>query len=371
MIPSTTRRLLIHRHDLARTRVDEQPAPTEPAEGEALLAPDHFSLTTNNVTYAAYGAAMRYWDFFPTGDADWGLVPVWGFANVIASNVDGLKTGDRFYGYFPPANVLRVVPQKVGDHGFRDGTEHRQPLSPAYNQYFRCSHDPLYTPDTEAFQAIFRPLFITSFTLADFLADNAWFGAERVVLSSASSKTAYGTAFCMDDGIETIGLTSAANRDFVAGSGCYRRTLTYPELTALDADTPTLYIDFSGDRDLRSTIHHHFRQLTHSCVVGSAQTVELPKKQALPGPAPKFFFAPDQIGKRTKEWGAAAFGQRVGDAWSRFHAHVTDAQRDLLRVVEGHGLDDARQVFAQLLAGRVAPRDGHVIGLDRLRKKLG
>ena len=159
--------------------------------------------------------------------------------------------------------------------------------------------------------------------------------------------------------------TLPANHDFVAESGCYRRTLTYPELTTLDADTPALYIDFSGDRDLRSTIHHHFRQLTHSCVVGSAQTVELPKKQELPGPAPRFFFAPDQIGKRTKEWGAAAFGQRVGDAWSRFHPHVTDAQRDLLRVVEGHGLDGARQVFEQLLAGRVAPREGHVIRMDR------
>ena len=361
----SARRLLVNKHDLTKSRVEEQAPPSEPAAGEALLAPDLFSLTTNNVTYAAYGEAMRYWEFFPTGEDEWGQVPVWGFANVVASKVEGLSAGDRFYGYFPPASVLRVQPVKVGDHGFRDGTAHRQPLPPAYNQYFRCQHDPLYTPDSEAFQAIYRPLFITSFTLADFLADNDWFGAERILLSSASSKTAYGTAFCIGDAVETIGLTSAPNREFVTGSGCYQRTLIYPELESLDAQIPTLYVDFSGDRGLRSSIHHPCSQLKHSCVVGSAQTVELPQKQELPGPPPKFFFAPDQIGKRIGEWGPQGFGEQLGGAWSRFHAHVDDAQRDLLEVVEGQGLEDARQVFEQLLAGRVPPRDGHVIRLDR------
>lgn len=363
MAVQSTQRLLIHKRDLTQMRVDEQPAPSEPAEGEALLAPDLFSLTTNNVTYAAYGEAMQYWDFFPSGDADWGQVPVWGFANVVASAVDGLNIGDRFYGYWPPAAVLRVQPEKVGAQGFRDATPHRQALPAAYNQYFHCQHDRLYTPDSEAFQAIYRPLFITSFTLADFLADNDWFGAKRVLLSSASSKTAYGTAFCIGDGVESIGLTSEGNRAFVAGSGCYQRTVTYSELASLDADTPTLYVDFSGDRELRRSIHHHCRRLMYSSVVGSAQTVELSQKQELPGPAPKFFFAPDQIVKRMGEWGPEVFGQRLGEAWSRFHAHVQDPQRDLLSIEEGEGLDAARQVFEQLLAGRVSPREGHVIRL--------
>jgi len=358
-----TRRLLTHKGELTQMRVDEQAPPSEPAEGEALLAPDLFSLTTNNVTYAAYGEAMRYWDFFPTGDDDWGQVPVWGFANVVASRVDGLSEGDRFYGYWPPATVLRVQPEKVGKQGFRDGMPHRQPLPAAYNQYFRCQHDPLYTPESEAFQAIYRPLFITSFTLADFLADNQWFGAERILISSASSKTAYGTAFCIGNEVETFGLTSEANQAFVANTGGYQRVLTYADITTLDANTSTLYVDFSGDRNLRSTIHHHCSRLTHSCVVGAAQTVELPQKQELPGPAPKFFFAPDQIVKRTKEWGAPVFGERLGYAWSRFHAHVNDPQRDLLRINEGQGLEAARQVFEQLLAGRVTPRQGHVIWL--------
>ena len=362
-------RLLINKQVLTQIRIVQltPPSPATLAPGEVLLAPDLFSLTTNNVTYAAYGAAMRYWDFFPTGDADWGQVPVWGFANVVAAAVEGIREGERFYGYFPPASVLRVQAANVGKRGFRDGTAHRQALPAAYNQYVRCDVDPLYTASSEAFQAIYRPLFITSFTLADFLADNNWFGAQRVVISSASSKTAYGTGFCIGDAVETIGLTSERNREFVAGSGCYRHTLTYAELDTLDAQVPTLYVDFSGDRELRSAIHHHCRELRYSCVVGSAQTVVLPgqapKKQTLPGPAPTFFFAPEQILKRTAEWGAQTFGEKLGNAWSRFGAHVNDPQRELLRIVEGRGLDAAQQVFAQLLAGGVTPQEGHVIRL--------
>ena len=34
---------------------------------------------------------------------------------------------------------------------------------------------------------LLRPLFITSFMLADFLEDNGFFGARQIVVSSASS----------------------------------------------------------------------------------------------------------------------------------------------------------------------------------------
>ena len=46
------------------------------------------AMTKMTVTYAVFGTAMRYWDFFPTGDPDWGCVPVWGFAEVVASTAE-------------------------------------------------------------------------------------------------------------------------------------------------------------------------------------------------------------------------------------------------------------------------------------------
>ena len=44
------------------------------------------------------------------------------------------------------------------------------------------------------YQALLRPLFMLSFLVDDFLAENEFYGARRVMLSSASSKTAFGLA---------------------------------------------------------------------------------------------------------------------------------------------------------------------------------
>lgn len=113
--------------------------------GEVLLKIGRFSLTTNSITYAAFGdAVMKYWQFFPTGDADWGHMPAWGFADVAASNVEGVAVGERFYGYFPIASHLRMQPVRVTQRGFYDGGAHRSELVSAYNQYMRCSHDAGY-----------------------------------------------------------------------------------------------------------------------------------------------------------------------------------------------------------------------------------
>jgi hypothetical protein len=189
-------RLLTRKNALQHSRI-ETLAFAPVGAGEALLAISRVALTTNNITYAAFGEAMQYWDFFPTAQAEWGHMPVWGFADVIASTVPGIEAGERFYGYFPIASHLRVQPVRVTARGFYDGAAHRQPLTSAYNQYTRCSQDPVYRAEDECLQMLLRPLFITSFMLADFLRDNAFFGAKRLLLSSASSKTAYGTAFCL------------------------------------------------------------------------------------------------------------------------------------------------------------------------------
>ena len=46
------------------------------AEGEVRWAIRDFALTANNITYAAFGEAMHYWAFFPTGVEATGCLPV-------------------------------------------------------------------------------------------------------------------------------------------------------------------------------------------------------------------------------------------------------------------------------------------------------
>jgi hypothetical protein len=98
-----TTRLLTGKTALSESKIDHAPlAPL--AEGEVRLKVDRVAVTTNNVTYAVFGDAMQYWNFFPTGSDGWGHVPVWGFADVVESRVPGVEPGERFYGYFPIAS---------------------------------------------------------------------------------------------------------------------------------------------------------------------------------------------------------------------------------------------------------------------------
>lgn len=219
--------VVVERRQLATAalRTRNLPAPEALAEGQALLAVGEFALTANNVTYAALGDALRYWEFFPAGEG-LGIVPVWGFAEVLASRCPGVEPGERFYGYYPMASHLLVAPAQVRGSGFVDASEHRRNLPSVYNQYLRCSSDPLYRASDEALQMLLRPLFTTSFLLDDFLAEHAFFGATDLLLSSASSKTAIGLAFLLQrnraqrgQDYRIVGLTSAGNRAFVEGLG--------------------------------------------------------------------------------------------------------------------------------------------------------
>ncbi len=360
----TVTRLLTRKNDLASTHIqtDEQTLAPE----EIAMRIDRLALTTNNITYAAFGDAMRYWDFFPAPTSGFGHMPVWGFGDVVASSVPGIAVGERFYGYFPIASHLRLRPHRISARGFYDGAEHRQGLTSAYNHYVRCSHDPAYRPEFENHQILLRPLFITSFMLADFLQDNNYFGARQVVFSSASSKTAYGTAFCLQGqaGIEMIALTSPSNRDFVDQLGCYQQVLPYGELASIRTDRPTLYVDFSGDESLRSTLHHHLGEaLVYDCFAGSAQNTQFLRDTDLPGPAPRFYFAPDQIRKRNADWGHETVNRKFNEAQLRFIERVGQAHAPWLQIQEHSGFAAAGELIAALHGGRIDPLKGHVVTL--------
>ncbi len=186
---------LVKRDELRECRIAE----TEPPAvglGEALLRVDSFGLTANNVTYAVMGEAMSYWDFFPAEDG-WGRVPMWGFAEVEASEAEGVETGTRVYGYLPPSSHLLVTPKSANGNGFTDGSPHRAALPSAYHRYLATGSDPFYSARSEDVQMLLRPLFFTSFLIDDQLADEGLTERGPIVISSASSKTAIAAAFLL------------------------------------------------------------------------------------------------------------------------------------------------------------------------------
>jgi hypothetical protein len=359
-------RLISRKGAPAETRIVRSDRLLAPEAGEIILAPDLVSLTTNNITYAAFGDALGYWQFFPAGEPGWGHMPAWGFADVAASQAPGVEAGERYFGFLPIASHVRMRPERVSERGFIDGAAHRKPLVAVYNQYTRCGSDPYYRPQHEALQCLLKPLFLTSYLLADFLADNGFFGARRLVVSSASSKTAYGTAVCLEGGTSArlVALTSPRNLGFVERLGCYHEAVAYEQLAGLPVDEPTLYLDFSGDPALRDRVHRHFgARLVYSCSAGAAQTTEAAPLTAAVGPAPQFFFAPDQVRKRGADWGPTELGRRIGEALLQFYDRVSATPDSWLTLVTAVGYEAAQDVIASLCRGQVSPAEGHVVRL--------
>ena len=341
-------------------------------DGEVRLAVRRFAFTANNITYAAFGDAMNYWKFFPATDNAWGCIPVWGFADVTESRCASIAAGERFYGYYPMASHVTLQPARVSGNGFYDEAPHRTELHPVYNQYVLSSTDPLYSATTEEIQALLRPLFITSFLIDDFLADNDFFGACEagkpgvMLLSSASSKTAYGTAFqlAQRQGIEVIGLTSRGNLDFCNSLGCYHRVLTYDQLDQIAVDAPCIYIDFAGNAGLRHSVHNRFANLKYSCSIGGTHVEQLGAKGAgkdLPGVRATLFFAPAQIKKRSKDWGSASLQAKVLAAWQAFIDRVTRLDEPWLVVRQHQGTATFEAVYQGVLKGSNHPQIGHIL----------
>lgn len=355
-----TQTVQVKRGALGETRIAEYPdAPL--GDGEVRLKVESFSVTANNVTYAVAGDAFGYWNFFP-GEGDWGVVPMWGHAVVTESRYPEIAVGERVYGYLPMGDSLDVLPTGVSAGGFTDAAAHRQPMSPIYNQYSRLAADPEHDPAREGERMIFGPLFKTGFLIESFMRREGWFGAEAVVLTSASSKTAMGLASVTrhrSPGIRLIGLTSAGNVDFVRRGGFYDQVLAYDDPGSLPQIASVL-VDFAGNSGLIHGVHTTLGDhLKYSCTVGATHVGAGfgQDRGPLPGPVPVLFFAPDHAVAAIKELGPRAFGEAVGESWLRFIAEAGGA----LTIDERHGLEAARDAYLATLAGRADPAVGIVI----------
>jgi hypothetical protein len=339
--------LLVKRDDLSAIAASTRDA--SPGAGEVLLRIDGFALTANNMTYAAHGVDMAYWGFFPAPEG-FGIVPVWGFATVVESRVDGIAPGARFYGYWPMASHALVTPVKLGPHGFTDGAVHRRQLPPVYNGYVAASA--AFGP--EAIQSLFRPLYTTSFVLDAMLAASP---AATLVLTSASSKTALGLAQAAKGRQRIIGLTAPGNRDFVAATGYYDAIIDYADAGSLAGEAgPVALIDFSGNGAVRHAVHCALGdRLIESHVVGDTHW-DAANSNDLPGVAPRLFFAPSVIVERIAEWGQAGFESRLAAAWTGFIAST-----GWLQVEAGEGTEAAVTAWQALAAGQIDPAKGIVL----------
>jgi len=355
--------MLVRKDALEKVAIDQAIAP-EPQEGEVLLEVEAFAVTANNVTYAVVGEQVGYWNFFPAADG-WGIVPVWGYARVVASRFAGVAVGERVYGYLPMATHVIVQPGKISAGLFRDMAAHRQPMSPVYNQYRRLAADPAHDERREDMRMLFEPLFLTSFLIEDTLRRAGWHGADNVVLTSASSKTALGTAYVCranSPAVRRIGLTSAGNVAFVEGTGLYDAVMAYDALDRLDVAGSAVVIDFAGNADLLGSLYAALPGRVAQCLrVGVTHHAERGEERGdggvLPGPKPVWFFAPDAAMALIGEIGQDGFNAGVAAQWRGF----VDTVAELVTIEHHSGVEALQRVWRAQVAGQAKPDKGYIV----------
>lgn len=345
--------------NLGETRVTTSQASIPP--GGALLKVERFAFTANNVTYGVVGERIGYWKFFPTADEDWGVIPVWGIAEVIESDGE-LPVGDRLYGYFPMASHLVIEPARVKEANLFDGTAHRAELPPVYNRYSRLAADPAYESAMDDERMVLWPLYATSFCLYDWLLDNDWHGAEQVILPSASSKTAIGTAYAIrtdPNPPRLVGVTSSRNVEAVKALGLYDDVVLYEDIEIGVAQKASVIVDMSGSGEVLGRLHKLLGDnMRFTSNVGVTHYSEAGMGPDFIKDRSAMFFAPGHIQKRSKDWGPGEFDRKAAEFWH----DATVKSRDWLKINRQSGIDAIGEAYMDVLAGKTAADSAWVVG---------
>ncbi len=358
---STVTQFVVRKDALGESRIETRELPPL-GMGEVLARVDRFALTANNVTYGVMGERIGYWKFFPVDGEGEGIIPVWGFAEIVDSSHPEIAVGERIYGYFPMASHLVLKPAKVGEGRFFDSSEHRAGLPPVYNSYARVSAEPDYDGDLDDARMVLFPLYATSFCIYDFMHDHDWYGAEQVVVLSASSKTAIGCAYAISAdpaAPKTIGVTSPRNKAAVEKLGLYGEVLTYDAIENIDANVPTIIIDMSGDGGVLGRLHEHLGEaMKYTSNVGVTHYDANTMAPGFIRDRSEMFFAPGHIQKRGKDWGPGVFEKRAHDFWKS----AALKSRDWLTIRREDGADAVERAWDEVSEGKTPADAAWVVG---------
>ena len=261
------------------------------------------------------------------------------------------------------ATHLVIEAADVSKRGLRDAAAHRQGVAPVYNAYARVGADPAFAGRQGDYQALLRPLFMLSFLVDDYLGENAFFGARRVLLSSASSKTAFGLAHLLHEhrkDIRVIGLTSAANADFVSSLGCYDEVVTYDAVTSLPSGFTRCLRRHGRQQRVAREPASAFRRTNEIFRAHRAHAPQfIAGRAGIAGRQAELVLRARPDAQTRQGMGPRRHRSAFGAAWSGF-APMLDRW---LKVIEGRGTMAVKQVYLDTLNGRVPPDQGHILSL--------
>ena len=237
------------------------------------VRPKIFALTANNLTYARLGSILGWYSTYPVPKSlpapynsrdEYGIVPAWGYATVLASTIPDLRPGALLWGYFPVSSLPTdlQLERTDGQGAWVETSPHRrEAVMPFYQRYVETvsSSGEDYYPiddDSLARDALLRPLFECAFLfnrfsllpqvvqppIHPFGTGLPWSNVDAdlskalVIFLAASSKTALLMAHQVKNArpagsgpLLAVGVTSNRSKEFVQGTKSYSKVLTYEE----------------------------------------------------------------------------------------------------------------------------------------------
>ncbi|MEL6750519.1 MAG: DUF2855 family protein, partial [Pseudomonadota bacterium] len=212
----------------------------------------------------------------------------------------------------------------------------------------------------EARHMLLYPLFVTSWCLWDAMQAADWFGAKRVLVLSASSKTAIGLADALKrdpNAPQVTGMTSAGNVDFVTGLGLYDEVVTYDAADDLEI-VDTVIVDMSGNAALMGRLHNRLGDAMRQTLdVGLTHWEAERRDPGIIRDRSKFFFAPAHIAGRIKEWGPQKFNETTQTFLT---GSIADSARWMsLKTLDG--LEALAEIHPAACAGTLDASEGLVV----------
>ncbi|MDJ0701127.1 MAG: DUF2855 family protein [Woeseiaceae bacterium] len=361
----TAQTLEVRRDEWPQTRILTETLSSDLAADAVLLRIEHFALTANNISYAATGDSLGYWQFFPAENG-WGRIPVMGWGTVLASKHPDISSGERVSGFFPMSTHLSITAGGVTASQFADVSEHRANLAPFYAVFQRAAAIPDYDTGMEGHDSLLRNLFATGWLVEDYLHELADVSVGSCLISSASSKTSISLGHCVKarGELRSIGITSAGNVAFCENVGCYDEVVSYEDITDLDASRAIAFVDMAGSARLTASLHEHFGDnMKVSTKVGATHYDQAaPLDQAvdnLPGAKPAFFFAPTQFQRVAEKVGPGELQKRLSTAYAGFRENAVQ----WLEIQRGSGPEAVESAYQAVLAGKANPAHGLVLSM--------
>jgi len=272
--------------------------------------------------------------------------------------------GSVIYGYLPTAQQVVLTASQVTQSAFVENSPHRKDLDLFYNQYEFVSDHTHYSRADDKARMVFGPLHQTAFVMLHFLQDNAWKGAEQIVILSASSKTSLGMAygFHKAEGKPTVvGVTSSKNVESLKQLGLYDKLVTYDDLEGVAADIPTLLIDMSGRIETINDLYHKLGDAFISWIqIGRTHWTKPRSRSIVPKEKVDFFFAPAHMIKKQEEWGKEVYDAALANFVKGSAAKITT----WMSYKSYSSLDQLAKAHHRLAEGSVPPQEAIIIKLE-------